>query len=134
MARVYNGAGSGRMRGISSIEGKDSIMRSDKVKKGLERAPHRSLMRATGMSSEDIEKPFIAICNAFNEVIPGHAHLDEAANQVAHVRVAAAASVLQTTDARLTADDRHIATSTFILRRRVRMRRAAGLTITGARC
>jgi dihydroxy-acid dehydratase len=52
-------------------------MRSDKVKKGLERAPHRSLMRATGMSSEDIQKPFIAICNAFNEVIPGHAHLDQ---------------------------------------------------------
>ena len=52
-------------------------MRSDKVKKGLERAPHRSLMRATGMSSEDIRKPFIAICNAFNEVIPGHAHLDK---------------------------------------------------------
>jgi dihydroxy-acid dehydratase len=52
-------------------------MRSDKTKKGLERAPHRSLMRATGMSSEDIQKPFIAICNAFNEVIPGHAHLDQ---------------------------------------------------------
>jgi len=52
-------------------------MRSDKVKKGLERAPHRSLMRATGMSSEDIKKPFIAVCNSFNEVIPGHAHLDQ---------------------------------------------------------
>ncbi len=52
-------------------------MRSDKVKKGFERAPHRSLMRATGMSTEDIQKPFIAICNAFNEVIPGHAHLDQ---------------------------------------------------------
>ena len=52
-------------------------MRSDKTKKGLERAPHRSLMRATGMSSDDIKKPFIAICNSFNEVIPGHAHLDQ---------------------------------------------------------
>ena len=52
-------------------------MRSDKTKKGLERAPHRSLMRATGMTSEDIKKPFIAICNSFNEVIPGHAHLDK---------------------------------------------------------
>ena len=51
-------------------------MRSDRTKKGLERAPHRSLMRATGMTSEDIKKPFIAICNSFNEVIPGHAHLD----------------------------------------------------------
>jgi len=52
-------------------------MRSDKTKKGIERAPHRSLMRATGMTSEDIKKPFIAICNSFNQVIPGHAHLDE---------------------------------------------------------
>ena len=52
-------------------------MRSDKTKKGLERAPHRSLMRATGMTNEDIKKPFIAICNSFNEVIPGHAHLDQ---------------------------------------------------------
>ena len=52
-------------------------MRSDKTKKGLERAPHRSLMRATGMTTEDIQKPFIAICNSFNEVIPGHAHLDQ---------------------------------------------------------
>ena len=52
-------------------------MRSDRTKKGLERAPHRSLMRATGMTSEDIKKPFIAICNSFNEVIAGHAHLDQ---------------------------------------------------------
>jgi dihydroxy-acid dehydratase len=52
-------------------------MRSDITKKGLERAPHRSLMRATGMKSEDIQKPFIAICNSFNEAIPGHAHLDQ---------------------------------------------------------
>jgi dihydroxy-acid dehydratase len=52
-------------------------MRSDRTKKGLERAPHRALMRATGMSTEDIRKPFIAICNSFNEVIPGHAHLDQ---------------------------------------------------------
>jgi dihydroxyacid dehydratase/phosphogluconate dehydratase len=44
---------------------KGNAMRSDKTKKGLERAPHRSLMRATGMSSEDIKKPFIAICNSF---------------------------------------------------------------------
>jgi dihydroxy-acid dehydratase len=56
---------------------KENTMRSDIVKKGFERAPHRSLMRATGMSTEDIEKPFIAICNSFNEVIPGHAHLNK---------------------------------------------------------
>ena len=54
-------------------------MNSDKTKKGFERAPHRSLMRATGMSTEDIEKPFIAVCNSFNEVIPGHCHLNKVA-------------------------------------------------------
>ncbi len=43
----------------------------------MERAPHRSLMRATGMTDEDIRKPFIAICNSFNEVIPGHVHLNK---------------------------------------------------------
>lgn len=52
-------------------------MLSDKTKKGFERTPHRSLMRATGMTDEDIQKPFIAVCNAFNEVIPGHAHLNK---------------------------------------------------------
>jgi len=50
-------------------------MRSDTVKKGFERAPHRSLLRATGLKSEDIAKPFIAVCNAYTDVIPGHVHL-----------------------------------------------------------
>lgn len=54
-------------------------MLSDKTKSGFEHAPHRSLMRAAGMTDDDIKKPFIAICNAFNEVIPGHAHLNEVA-------------------------------------------------------
>ena len=57
-------------------------MLSDKIKAGMERAPHRSLMRAAGMSSEDIKKPFIAICNSFNEVIPGHAHLNKVAELI----------------------------------------------------
>ena len=52
-------------------------MRSDTVKKGIERAPHRSLMHATGLTDEDIKKPFIAVCNSFNEVIPGHVHLNQ---------------------------------------------------------
>ena len=52
-------------------------MNSDRVKKGMERAPHRSLMHATGLTDEDIKKPFIAICNSFNEVIPGHVHLNQ---------------------------------------------------------
>lgn len=54
-------------------------MRSKKVKKGVERAPHRSLFRATGVVKEksDFDKPFIAVANSFVEVIPGHAHLDK---------------------------------------------------------
>ncbi|MFO7975042.1 MAG: dihydroxy-acid dehydratase [Candidatus Hydrogenedentota bacterium] len=54
-------------------------MRSDVVKKGFERAPHRSLFWATGQieSPEDFDKPFIAICNSFDQVVPGHVHLDE---------------------------------------------------------
>lgn len=54
-------------------------MRSDIIKKGAERAPHRSLLRATGSieSEADWEKPFIAICNSYTDCIPGHAHLNE---------------------------------------------------------
>ena len=49
------------------------------IKKGDERAPHRSLLRATGCieSEEDFNKPFIAICNSYTDCIPGHAHLNE---------------------------------------------------------
>ena len=57
-------------------------MLSDRTKVGIERAPHRSLMRATGMTDEDIKKPFIAICNSFNEVIPGHVHLNKVAKLI----------------------------------------------------
>lgn len=57
-------------------------MLSDRTKAGIERAPHRSLMRATGMTDEDIQKPFIAICNSFNEVIPGHVHLNKVAQLI----------------------------------------------------
>ncbi|HEY9172252.1 MAG TPA: dihydroxy-acid dehydratase, partial [Verrucomicrobiae bacterium] len=54
-------------------------MRSDIIKKGFERAPHRSLLRATGSieSEADFDKPFIAICNSYTDCIPGHAHLNE---------------------------------------------------------
>jgi len=54
-------------------------MRSDTVKTGFEKAPHRSLLKATGAiaSNNDFRKPFIGICNSFNELIPGHAHLQE---------------------------------------------------------
>ena len=50
-------------------------MRSDSVKKGFERAPHRSLLRATGLNTAAIDKPFIAICNSYTDIIPGHVHL-----------------------------------------------------------
>ncbi len=59
-----------------------AVMLSDRTKAGIERAPHRSLMRATGMTDEDIQKPFIAICNSFNEVIPGHVHLNKVAQLI----------------------------------------------------
>jgi dihydroxy-acid dehydratase len=54
-------------------------MRSDTIKKGFERAPHRSLLRAAGVieSEADFDKPFIAIANSYTDCIPGHAHLNE---------------------------------------------------------
>nr|Q3APB9.1 RecName: Full=Dihydroxy-acid dehydratase; Short=DAD [Chlorobium chlorochromatii CaD3] len=54
-------------------------MRSDTIKSGFEKAPHRSLLKATGAirSSSDYRKPFIGICNSYNELIPGHTHLQE---------------------------------------------------------
>jgi len=50
-------------------------MRSDVVKKGVERAPHRSLFKAMGYTSEELERPLIGICNSRNEIIPGHIQL-----------------------------------------------------------
>lgn len=54
----------------------NSTMRSDEVKKGHERTPHRSLFRATGLADEDFEKPFIGVANSFIEIIPGHFFLN----------------------------------------------------------
>ncbi|HQK99926.1 MAG TPA: dihydroxy-acid dehydratase [Smithellaceae bacterium] len=51
-------------------------MRSDLMKKGLERAPHRSLFKAMGYTDEEIARPLIGVVNAANEVVPGHIHLD----------------------------------------------------------
>ena len=51
-------------------------MRSDMIKKGFERAPHRSLLKATGVTDEDMGKPFIAIANSYIDIIPGHVHLN----------------------------------------------------------
>ena len=52
-------------------------MRSDIIKKGYTRAPHRSLLRATGLKDEDFEKPFIGVANSFIEIIPGHFFLNK---------------------------------------------------------
>ena len=57
-------------------------MRSDTVKKGFQRAPHRGLLHACGLNHADIEKPFIAVANSFCEVVPGHVHLNEVARTV----------------------------------------------------
>lgn len=57
-------------------------MRSDEVKKGPARAPHRSLFYAMGYTAEDLAKPLIGVVNAHNEVIPGHFHLDEICDAV----------------------------------------------------
>jgi dihydroxy-acid dehydratase len=50
-------------------------MRSDEIKKGFERAPHRALLKATGVTDADFEKPFVAIVNSYVDIIPGHVHL-----------------------------------------------------------
>ena len=50
-------------------------MRSDQIKKGFERAPHRALLKATGVTDDDFSKPFIAIVNSYVDIVPGHTHL-----------------------------------------------------------
>ncbi|PIP49179.1 MAG: dihydroxy-acid dehydratase [Chloroflexi bacterium CG07_land_8_20_14_0_80_45_17] len=57
-------------------------MRSDVVKKGIERSPHRSLLHAVGCAPDDWDKPFIGVINSFSEVVPGHIHLQSIARAV----------------------------------------------------
>jgi len=59
-------------------------MRSDTIKRGFTRAPHRALLRATGQVRDagDFDKPFIAVCNSFVEIVPGHVHLQELGQRV----------------------------------------------------
>jgi dihydroxy-acid dehydratase len=52
-------------------------LRSDMIKRGSDRAPHRSLLRATGLRDEDFDKPFIGIANSYVDIVPGHRHLQE---------------------------------------------------------
>ena len=57
-------------------------MRSDTIKKGLHRAPHRSLLRACGVKDEDMDRPFIGVANSFTDIVPGHVHLNSLAQAV----------------------------------------------------
>ena len=57
-------------------------MRSDEIKQGFSRAPHRSLLRATGVRDEDFDKPFIGVANSFIEIIPGHFFLNKVAEVI----------------------------------------------------
>ena len=52
-------------------------MKSDNVKKGVERAPHRSLFNALGLTEEELERPLIGVVNSYNEIVPGHMNLDK---------------------------------------------------------
>ena len=64
-------------------------MRSDLMKKGFERAPHRSLFKAMGYTDEELSRPLIGVVNAANEIVPGHIHLDIIADDVkAGIRMA----------------------------------------------
>lgn len=57
-------------------------MKSDNAKKGYNRAPHRSLLRATGHTDREINKPWVGVVNSFNEIVPGHRHLKDISKAV----------------------------------------------------
>ncbi|MFB6109341.1 MAG: dihydroxy-acid dehydratase [Halodesulfurarchaeum sp.] len=61
---------------------KDRDLRSATVTEGTDRAPHRSLFRAAGLEDEEIHQPLIGVANSWNEIVPGHVHLDELATHV----------------------------------------------------
>jgi dihydroxy-acid dehydratase len=64
-------------------------MRSDLAKRGFERAPHRSLFYATGLTPEELDRPIIGVVNSYNDIVPGHVHLDKVGEAVkAGVRMA----------------------------------------------
>jgi dihydroxy-acid dehydratase len=64
-------------------------MRSDAVRQGVERAPHRSLLYATGLTPEELDRPLIGVVNSHNDLVPGHVHLDKVGQAVkAGVRLA----------------------------------------------
>ena len=57
-------------------------MRSDSIKRGIERAPHRALLKALGLTDRDFDKSFIAVVNSFTSIVPGHIHLNRVADSV----------------------------------------------------
>ncbi|MDM5339297.1 dihydroxy-acid dehydratase [Fictibacillus enclensis] len=57
-------------------------MRSNMIKNGIDRAPHRSLLHAAGVKEEDMNKPFIGVCNSYVDIIPGHMHLNKVGEKV----------------------------------------------------
>jgi dihydroxy-acid dehydratase len=57
-------------------------MRSDTVKKGIARTPHRALLKAVGVTDKDFDRPFIGVANAWNDIVPGHKHLRELAEKI----------------------------------------------------
>ena len=64
-------------------------MKSDSMKLGREKAPHRSLLKALGLTDREIERPIIGVVNSQNEIVPGHMHLDQVAEAVkAGIRIA----------------------------------------------
>lgn len=67
-------------------------MNSDTIKSGYQRAPHRSLIRATGVKTEDFGKPFIAVCSSYTDIVPGHCHLRKV-NEIIKEEIRAAGGV-----------------------------------------
>lgn len=73
-------------------------LRSDSIKKGLARAPHRSLLKADGFTDEELDRPLVAVISSQNEIIPGHIHLQSIADAVkAGIRMAGGTPVQMTT-------------------------------------
>ncbi len=69
-------------QGPFAFKKEDMPVKSEAIKQGPERAPHRSLLRALGCTEREIGQPFVGVINSYNEVIPGHAHLDRIAAAV----------------------------------------------------
>ena len=67
---------------MADTNAKDRKLRSAEVTEGVDRAPHRSLFRAAGLDDDEIHQPHIGVANSWNEIVPGHVHLDELAKHV----------------------------------------------------